>query len=156
VWDGERVKVYKCMAEFAEAAGDELGTTDWVVVDQARIDLFAEATGDHQWIHVDPERAASGPFGTTIAHGFLTLSLLPVLLGQLYRVDNVAMAVNYGLDKVRFMSPVPSGSKVRASARVAEVTPLDGAVQAKVETTFEVDGSTKPAAVVHSIVRLIA
>jgi acyl dehydratase len=150
------VKVYKCMAEFAEAAGDDLGVTDWVVVDQARINLFAEATGDHQWIHVDPERAASGPFGTTIAHGFLTLSLLPVLLGQLYRVDNVAMAVNYGLDKVRFMSPVPSGSKVRASARVAEVTPLDGAVQAKVETTFEVDGSAKPAAVVQSIVRFIA
>lgn len=150
------MRIYDGVAEFALAEGDDLGTTDWVAVDQERIDLFAAATGDHQWIHVDPERAAAGPFGTTIAHGFLTLSLLPVLINQLYRVDNVTMAVNYGLDRVRFMAPVPAGSKVRAASRIARVEELAGAVQATFETTFEVDGSSKPAAVVHSIVRYVA
>jgi acyl dehydratase len=150
------VKVYDGVAGFARAEGDVLGTSDWLEVDQARIDLFADATGDRQWIHVDPERAAEGPFGATIAHGFLTLSLLPPLLNQLYRVDNVRMAVNYGLDKVRFMAPVRVGSKIRLSAKVLTVSPLDGAVQATFESTFEIDGSDKPAAVVHSIVRYVA
>lgn len=150
------MRIYDGVAEFARAEGDDLGTSEWVSVDQEQIDLFAAATGDHQWIHVDRERAATGPFGTTIAHGFLTLSLLPVLINQLYRVDNVTMAVNYGLDRVRFMAPVPSGSKVRAASRVARVQQLEGAVQATLETTFEVDGASKPAAVVQSIVRYIA
>jgi acyl dehydratase len=147
------VKVYDGLAAFAQAEGDVLGTSDWMVVEQERIDRFAEATGDHQWIHVDPERAKDGPFGATIAHGFLTLSLLPPLLNSLYRVDGVAMAVNYGLDKVRFMAPVRVDSKIRATAKVLTVTPLEGAVQAVLETTFEIEGSEKPAAVVQSIVR---
>lgn len=147
------MKVYDGLAAFAQAEGDVLGTSDWMVVEQERIDRFAEATGDHQWIHVDPERAKDGPFGATIAHGFLTLSLLPPLLNSLYRVDGVAMAVNYGLDKVRFMAPVRVDSKIRATANVLTVTPLEGAVQAVLETTFEIEGSEKPAAVVQSIVR---
>ena len=149
------MKVYDGVAGFANAEGDVLGTSDWLEIDQARIDTFADATGDHQWIHVDAARAAEGPFGATIAHGFLTLSLLPPLLNELYRVDNVRMAVNYGLDKVRFMAPVRVGSKIRLTARVLSVTPLEGAVQATFESTFEIDGSDKPAAVVHSIVRYI-
>lgn len=149
------MKVYDGVAGFASAEGDVLGTSDWLEIDQARINQFADATGDHQWIHVDPARAAEGPFGATIAHGFLTLSLLPPLLNQLYRVDNVRMAVNYGLDKVRFMAPVRVGSKIRLSARVLTVTPLEGAVQATFESTFEIEGTEKPAAVVHSIVRYV-
>lgn len=149
------MKVYDGVAGFANAEGDVLGTSDWLEIDQARIDTFADATGDHQWIHVDAERAADGPFGATIAHGFLTLSLLPPLLNQLYRVDNVRMAVNYGLDKVRFMAPVRVGSKIRLTARVLAVTPLEGAVQATFASTFEIEGSEKPAAVVQSIVRYV-
>lgn len=150
------MRVYDGIAGFARAGGDALGASDWIEVDQARVDAFADATGDHQWIHVDAERAAGGPFGATIAHGFLTLSLLPPLLNQLYVVDNVTMAVNYGLDKVRFMAPVRTGSKVRVVAEVLTVTPLDGAVQAVVESVVEVQGSEKPAAVVQSIVRYVA
>ncbi len=149
------MKIYDGLAAFAKSEGDVLGTSEWMEIDQQRIDTFADATGDHQWIHVDPERASEGPFGATIAHGFLTLSLLPVLVNQLYRVDNVTMAVNYGLDKVRFMAPVKVGSKVRAATKVLSVTPLDGAVQAVFETVFEIDGSEKPAAVVQSIARYV-
>lgn len=149
------MKIYDGLAEFARSEGDVLGTSDWMEIDQQRIDLFADATNDHQWIHVDAERAATGPFGATIAHGFLTLSLLPPLLNQLYRVDNVTMAVNYGLEKVRFVAPVRVGSKIRANAKVLTVTPLDGAVQAVFETTFEIEGSERPAAVVQSIVRYV-
>lgn len=149
------MKVYDGIAGFATAEGDVLGTSDWLEIEQVRIDRFADATGDHQWIHVDAERAKDGPFGATIAHGFLTLSLLPPLLNQLYRVDDVRMAVNYGLDKVRFMAPVPVGSRIRLTATVLTVTPLEGAVQATFESTFEIEGSEKPAAVVHSIVRYV-
>ncbi|WP_183097291.1 MaoC family dehydratase [Nocardioides pelophilus] len=150
------MKVYGGIAEFAGAQGDVLGASDWIEVDQPRINAFADATGDHQWIHVDAERAAGGPFGATIAHGFLTLSLLPPLLNQLYRVDDVTMAVNYGLDKVRFVAPVRVGSKVRVAAKVLKVIPLDGAVQAVFETVIEVEGAEKPAAVVQSIIRYVA
>ena len=150
------MKVYNGVDEFAEAQGDVLGTTDWVVIDQARIDRFAEATGDHQWIHVDPAKAATGPFGTTIAHGLLTLSLLPVLVHELYRVDGVTMAVNYGFDKVRFASPVPVGSRVRASATVGPVTKVPGGVQGQVDVTIEVEGAAKPACIAASIVRFVA
>ncbi len=149
------MKIYDGLAEFASSEGDVLGTSDWMEIDQQRIDLFADATDDHQWIHVDAERAAAGPFGSTIAHGFLTLSLLPRLLNQLYRVDNVTMVVNYGLEKVRFMAPVRVNSKIRATARVLTVTPLEGAIQAVVKTTFEIEGSEKPTAVVQSVVRYI-
>ncbi|MCW2748905.1 MAG: dehydratase [Aeromicrobium sp.] len=147
------MKIFDGIAEFGDSAGTELGATEWVQVAQEEVNLFADATGDHQWIHVDAERAAAGPFGGTIAHGFLTLSLLPVLLQQLYRVDNVTMAVNVGLNKVRFVSPVPVGSRLRANSSVAESTPMEGAVQAVLATTIEVEGSDKPAAVIESIVR---
>jgi acyl dehydratase len=150
------MRVYASIAEFAAAAGDDLGTTDWIEIDQGRIDRFADATGDHQWIHVDPERAASGPFGRTIAHGFLTLSMLPVVMGSLYRVDGISMAVNYGLEKVRFPAPVPVGSKIRGSSSVTSTQELEGAVQGTITTAIEVDGSDRPACVVQSIVRYYA
>jgi acyl dehydratase len=150
------VKIFQSIAELEGAQGTELGASDWLAVKQEQIDLFADATGDQQWIHVDPERAKDGPFGGTIAHGFLTLSLLPVFLNALYRVDGVAMAVNVGLNKVRFVNPVRVGSRVRGSAVIGEVTPLDGAVQAIFHTMIEIEGADKPAAVVESIVRYFA
>jgi acyl dehydratase len=150
------MRIFNGTAELVAAAGEELGTSDWLVVDQERINTFADATGDHQWIHVDIDKAAKGPFGGTIAHGLLTLSLLPVFLQQIYRVDGVQMAVNYGLDKVRLPSPVPVGAKLRATTRVADVVELEGAVQAKLATTIEIEGAAKPACVVESIVRYIS
>lgn len=150
------MRIFAGPDEFAAAAGEDLGTTEWLVVDQARIDSFANATGDQQWIHVDPQRAANGPYGSTIAHGLLTLSLLPVFQHQLYRVDGVSMAINYGFDKVRFINPVPVGSALRASSRIVEVTTLPGAVQGKVATTIEIQGQDRPAAVVESVVRYVA
>lgn len=150
------MRIFNGITELKAAEGDELGTSDWVVVDQQKIDLFAEATGDFQWIHVDTEKAADGPFGGTIAHGLLTLSLLPKFLHQIYRVDGVRMAVNYGLDKVRLPAPVPAGAKLRATSKVLAVTELPGAVQLKLGTTIEIDGGDKPACVVESIVRYMA
>lgn len=149
------MKIFNGLDELGAAEGVELGVSEWVSVGQDRIDQFADATGDHQWIHVDPERAKDGPFRGTIAHGFLTLSMLPVLQHELYRVDGVTMAVNYGLNKVRFVNPVPAGGRVRASARFGSVTRLQGAVQVEIHTTIEVDGSDKPACVVDSIARFI-
>ena len=135
--------------------GTELGSSSWRVVDQAMIDTFADATGDHQWIHVDPERAAAGPFGRTIAHGFLTVSLLPVLVSEVYRVDGVRMAVNYGLDKVRFIAPVPVGSRVRATSRLLRTEARDdGAVRVFLESTVELEGSDKPACIAQTIAQL--
>ena len=137
--------------------GEVLGTTDWLEIDQRRIDLFAEATGDHQWIHVDAERAKTGPFGKTIAHGFMTLALLPRLQHEMYTVNGIKLAVNYGLNKVRFPAPVPVGSKVRAQSSLVGVDDLgNGAVQATVSTTVEIEGSAKPACVAESIVRFIS
>jgi acyl dehydratase len=149
------VKKFSGLDEFVAAQGSQLGPTDWLEVTQERVNLFADATDDHQWIHVDPERAASGPFGGTIAHGLLTLSLLPHFTHQLYTVDNIAMAINYGYNKVRFITPVRVGSKIRARAEIAKVDQLEGAVQATVTVTVEIDGSDKPAAVAESIVRFI-
>ncbi|MCV7250611.1 MaoC family dehydratase [Mycolicibacterium fluoranthenivorans] len=149
------MKVFQDLAEFETAQGAELGPTDWVEVDQQRVNVFADATDDHQWIHVDPERAASGPFGGTIAHGLLTLSLLPRFMHDLYRVDNVTMAINYGFNKVRFITPVPVGAKLRASSRITQIDKLDAAVQATLVTTVEVEGAAKPAAVIESIVRYV-
>jgi acyl dehydratase len=149
------VKTFSGLDEFVAAQGAELGPTDWLEVTQDRVNLFADATDDHQWIHIDPERAANGPFGGTIAHGLLTLSLLPHFTHQLYTVDNVAMAINYGYNKVRFITPVRVGAKIRARAQIAKVDRLDGAVQATVTVTVEIDGSDKPAAVAESIVRFI-
>ncbi|WP_370329998.1 MaoC family dehydratase [Mycolicibacterium hippocampi] len=149
------MKKFNGLAEFIAAEGTHLGPTEWLEITQDRVNLFAEATDDHQWIHVDPERAASGPFGETIAHGLLTLSLIPHFTHQLYSVDNVAMAINYGYNKVRFITPVRVGAMLRARAEIASVTQLDGAVQAVLNTTVEIEGSDKPAAVAESIVRFI-
>jgi acyl dehydratase len=149
------VKKFSGLDELVAAEGAELGPTDWLEVTQDRVNLFADATDDHQWIHVDPERAANGPFGGTIAHGLLTLSLLPHFTHQLYTVDNIAMAINYGYNKVRFITPVRVGAKIRARAQIAKVDQLDGAVQATVTVTVEIDGSDKPAAAAESIVRFI-
>ncbi len=147
------MKIFNGISELASAAGTELGSSDWVVVDQKRIDSFADATGDHQWIHVDPAKAAAGPFGGTIAHGMLTVSLVPAFLQEIYGVDGILMAINYGLNKVRFPAPVPSGSRLRGTSKVVEVTQLDGAVQWVLSTTVEIENGTKPACVAESIVR---
>lgn len=149
------MKKFNGLAELVAAEGELLGPTDWLEVTQDRVNLFADATDDHQWIHIDPQRAADGPFGGTIAHGLLTLSLIPHFTHQLYSVDNVAMAINYGYNRVRFITPVRVGSNIRARAEIAAVTQLDGAVQATLATTVEIEGSEKPAAVVESIVRFI-
>jgi acyl dehydratase len=149
------MKVFAGLDELVAAEGVQLGPTEWLEVSQDRVNLFADATDDHQWIHIDPARAAEGPFGGTIAHGLLTLSLLPHFTHQLYRVENVAMAINYGYNKVRFITPVPVGAKLRARAEIAEVKQLEGAVQATMTVTVEVGGSDKPAAVAESIVRFI-
>ena len=151
-----RVRIFDGLSELASSAGTDLGTTEAMAVDQARIDRFADATGDHQWIHVDPQRASSGPFGGTIAHGLLTLSLLPTLLNSLYRVDGISMAVNYGLNKVRFPSPVPVGSLLRASARIVAAEELPGAVQVTFSTSIAAEGASKPACVVESVARFVA
>jgi acyl dehydratase len=149
------MKIFDGLDEFVAAEGSQLGPTDWLEIQQDRVDLFADATGDHQWIHVDVEKAANGPFGGTIAHGLLTLSLLPHFMHDLYRVDNVAMAINYGLNTVRFITPVRVGAKVRAHSQIVKVDKLDGAVQATLATTIEIDGADKPAAVIESIVRYV-
>ncbi|MGH9100717.1 MAG: MaoC family dehydratase [Acidimicrobiales bacterium] len=133
--------------------GAHLGYSDWVLVDQGRIDRFADATGDHQWIHVDPERAAQGPFGTTIAHGFLTLSLVPLLLAQVVRVEGVALGVNYGCNRVRFPAPVPAGSEVRVGASVASAEEVPGGIQVVLDVTVEIRGADKPSCVAQLVVR---
>ncbi len=153
---GHAVKVFDDLDELAAAQGSQLGPTEWMEVSQDRVNTFADATDDHQWIHVDPERAASGPFGGTIAHGLLTLSLLPHFSHQLYTVRNIAMAINYGYNKVRFITPVKVGSKLRARAEITSVTQLEGAVQSTMTVTVEIEGSDKPAAVAESIIRYIA
>ena len=150
------MKVFEELAELVAAVGSQLGPTEWLEVSQDRVNLFADATDDHQWIHVDPARAADGPFGGTIAHGLLTLSLLPHFSHQLYRVDNISLAVNYGYNKVRFITPVPVGSKIRARGEITTTNQLDGAVQATTTITVEIEGTDKPAAVAESIVRYIA
>ena len=137
------------------AVGTELGTSEWLQITQERIDQFAQATGDHQWIHVDPERAAAGPFGSTIAHGYLTLSLSNALLPEIVEVTGISMGVNYGVDKVRFPAPVPVGSRIRASAVLAEVSDVAGGVQTKVVITVELEGSAKPACVIESLSRYL-
>ena len=149
------MKKFQGLDEFIAAEGTQLGPTEWLEITQDRVNLFADATDDHQWIHIDPERAADGPFGGTIAHGLLTLSLLPHFTHQLYSVDNVVMAINYGYNKVRFITPVRVGARLRARAEISSVTQLDRGVQATLSTTVEIEGSEKPAAVVESIVRFI-
>ena len=134
-------------------AGQHVGDSDWLEITQDRVDEFAEATGDHQWIHVDPERARAGPFGGPIAHGYLTLSLVSYLLPRVWQVEGFAMGVNYGLERLRFPAPVPVGARVRLGADLAEVTALDGGVQVAVDLTVEVAGGTKPALVASGLFR---
>ena len=133
--------------ELEQAAGRDLGATDWVTLDQERINLFAEATGDHQWIHVNPEAAAQGPFGGTIAHGYLSLSLLPGLLPEVLTVEGARMGINYGIDRVRFTAPVPVGSQVRLKARLVSAEQRGGGVLYKLGVEVEINGSEKPALV---------
>ncbi|WP_338899141.1 MaoC family dehydratase [Streptomyces sp. TG1A-60] len=146
-------RIFTSAEELKAAVGEQLGHSDWLEVGQERIDLFAEATGDHQWIHVDPEKAAAGPFGTTIAHGYLTLSLLPLLVPQILRVDNVRMGVNYGTNKVRFPAPVPVGSRLRATATLQDVTEVGGGVQVTAAVVVEREGGGKPVCVAESLSR---
>ena len=141
------------LAELSALAGTRLGTSEWVEVTQERVNLFADATGDHQWIHINPELAAKGPFGTTVAHGYLTLSLIPMLAGQIMRTNGVKMGVNYGLNKVRFPAPVPVGSKVRAGITLLSVEPMDGCAQIVSEVTIERDGGDKPCCVAQTVSR---
>jgi acyl dehydratase len=146
------VRIFTSHDELREAAGSCLGSSDWLVIEQERIDTFADATGDHQWIHVDEKRAAAGPFGATIAHGYLTAALLPMLTSQIFKTD-AKMGVNYGLNKLRFPSPVRVGSRVRATSTLMEVSDVADAVQLIVSTAVEIDGSAKPAAVAESVSR---
>jgi acyl dehydratase len=139
-----------------DAVGTDLGTTAWVTITQEQINKFAEATLDNQWIHVDTERAKAGPFGAPIAHGFLTMSLTAYFLGQLIRVSNISMGINYGVDKARFPSPVPVGSKLRAKGELVEAKEVAGGVQVTVRVTIEREGGDKPAAVVDSVSRYIS
>ena len=139
--------------ELKGKVGEHLGYSDWHEVTQEQVNKFADATGDHQWIHVDPERAKSGPFGGPIAHGYLTLSLAPALLPQVLQVGGISMGVNYGLNKLRFPSPVPVGGKVRVGATLAEVEDVKGGAQATLDLTFEVEGKDKPACVAQAVYR---
>lgn len=143
------------LAELKSLVGQEVAVSDWIGISQERINLFAEATGDRQWIHVDPERSrAQSPFGGTIAHGFLTLSLLPILMDGTITIPNVKMGVNYGLNKVRFPAPVPAGSRVRGRIVLLSVEDIDGGAQAIWQVTVEREAGGKPACVAESIVRL--
>ncbi|MEU9500039.1 MaoC family dehydratase [Streptomyces sp. NPDC048196] len=142
--------------ELKKLAGSDLGTSEWIAVTQERIHTFADATGDHQWIHVDPEKAAAGPFGAPIAHGYLTLSLFIPLFTELLDVRGVTTKVNYGLNKVRFPAPVKAGSRIRLAGRLAEVEDVAGGVQITVDGTIEIEGGTKPAAVLQSLSRFYA
>ena len=136
-----------------DKVGEHLGYSEWVEITQEQVNLFADATGDHQWIHVDPERAKSGPFGGPIAHGYLTLSLGPMLMPQILRVEGISMAVNYGAGKVRFPSPVPVGSKLRLGAELLSVDDVAGGAQVTMVFTFEVEGAPKPSCVAEIIFR---
>ena len=147
------MKHYPRLQDLAALVGSEIGVSDWITIDQSRIDLFAQATGDHQWIHVDPVRAAAGPFGTTIAHGYLTLSLIPEIAQSAMAIDDVTMSVNYGLNRVRFMAPVPSGSRLRGHLKLKSYEPIDGGAQLVVEITIEREGADKPACVAETVAR---
>ena len=151
------MRIISSIEEAIAAVGSDFGVSDWVTVDQDRIDAFADATGDHQWIHVDVERARTeSPYRSTIAHGFLTLSLIPALSKANYRVDNAKMGINYGLNRVRFLAPVPAGSRVRVRSALIDAVKVDDAtVDLTVRHTVELDGSVKPAAVAELIARTV-
>ena len=146
-------RVFDSAAGLLAAVGEDLGFSEWHAVDQRRIDLFARATSDFQWIHVDPDRARKGPFGGTIAHGYLTLSLVPLLMAEVIDFTNVKMTINYGVDRVRFPAPVPSGSQVRASVLLSSASAVDSGVQAAFRVTVESDAAPKPVCVADAVIR---
>ena len=147
------MKRYATLAEIERDVGGDAAVSDWIEITQPRINLFADATGDHQWIHVDHERAKAGPFGTTIAHGFMTLALLPEMSASAIHVDDVRMGVNYGLNKVRFTAPVPSGSRVRGHFKLLKFERLEGGAQLTYEVRMEREGSDKPVCIAESVAR---
>lgn len=147
------MRKFDSLEALAACLGQEVGTSDWITITQQQIDEFAEATGDRQWIHVDPVRAAAGPFGTTIAHGFLTLSLLPQMADSAIALGGVRMGVNYGLNKVRFPAPVPVGSRLRGHFKLTAFEPIEGGAQITMEVTMEREGSAKPVCVAESLSR---
>ncbi len=145
--------VFNSARALLAAEGTDLGCSEWLTISQQRIDLFAEATGDHQWIHVDPERAAQGPFGACIAHGYLTLSLVNLFLPQLLTLDNLAMGVNYGSDRVRFPAPVRVGARVRGRGQILRAEPVADSVQLVVRVSVEIEGESRPGCVIDTISR---
>ncbi|MDE0911626.1 MAG: MaoC family dehydratase [bacterium] len=148
--------IFNHPSELKESVGKQLGVSEWLEIDQARIDTFADATGDHQWIHVDPERAKDGAFGSTIAHGYLTLSLVNKFLPEIIDVRGISMGVNYGSDRLRFPAPVPVGARIRGSAELIKVEDVKGnAVQSTVRVTVEIEGSDRPACIIDTISRYL-
>jgi acyl dehydratase len=150
------MRTFSTFEEIEAAAGEEIGTTDWVEIDQDRVNQFADATGDHQWIHVDVERAKDGPFGGTIAHGYLTLSLVPWLGSQVFTLDTPGAKLNYGVNKVRFPNPVRVGSRIRATVKINGVSDVPAGKQLTVGYTVEIEGEDKPACVAESVVLLLS
>ena len=148
------MKSYQNVEELKSLVGSQIGVSDWLTVDQNRIDQFAAVTGDDQWIHVDPQRAAAGMFGSTVAHGFLTLSLLPLFVRSSHRVNGARMSVNYGLNRVRFPAPVPVDSRLRAHFKLLSFEPIEGGVQLISEVSIEREGQSKPVCVAESVGRL--
>ena len=149
------MRVLDDLDALAGLTGEELGTSDWLEIDQDRVDRFADATGDHQWIHVDVERAAAGPFGGTIAHGYLTLSLIPMLGAQVFGLETPGAKLNYGVNKVRFPSPLPVGSRIRAHVKVVDVADVPAGKQVTFGWAIEIEGGTKPACVAETVVLLL-
>ena len=147
------MKIFDRIADLESLVGQEMGVSDWILVDQQRIDLFAQATGDGQWIHIDARRAAEGPFGTTIAHGFLTLSLLSAMSANAFRVNDSRMGVNYGLNKVRFPAPVPVDSRLRGRFQLIGYEPVDGGAQIAIEATMERQNGIRPVCVAEWLSR---
>jgi acyl dehydratase len=150
------MRTFTTTEELTAAVGEDLGPSEWLEVTQERVDAFADATGDHQWIHVDVERAAEGPFGGTIAHGYLTLSLIPQFTPQLFEVDTPGAKLNYGVNKVRFPNPLKVGGRIRATAQIAEVTDVPAGKQMVTRYTVEIEGETKPACVAETVVLLLS
>jgi acyl dehydratase len=149
------MRTFTTLAEVSDAVGEELGTSDWLAIEQDRVDAFAEATGDHQWIHVDVERAKDGPFGGTIAHGYLTLSLVPWLGSQVFTFDTPGAKLNYGANKVRFPHPVLVGKRIRASVALSEVNEISAGKQVVLKYTIEIEDESKPALVAETVVLLL-
>ena len=150
------MRTFASLDEYTEAKGEHLGHGEWHEITQDEINLFADATGDHQWIHIDIEKAKAGPFGAPVAHGYLTLSLIPMLVKDIYTIEGLKMGVNYGLNKVRFPSPVVVGSRVRAGAEILDVVDFPPGKQAVVKVTVEIDGNPKPGCVAETVVLFVA